>query len=111
MKVPFDGAIPIFYNEFGEIAVGTRQSDPTSIPYVMPANDNVPPRITLSARCRALFHRLVAKDRDASWRIAVASSHRRVTRMTLPLLRFLPTPGLATARQCLAMTTYLQRSM
>jgi len=62
------------HDEFGEIAVGTRQSDPTSIPYVMPANDNVPPRITLSARCRALLHRLVAKDRDASWRIAVAEA-------------------------------------
>ncbi len=37
-----------------------RQRSSFDIPYVVPANDNLPAYFTLSARCRALLHRLIA---------------------------------------------------
>ena len=33
--------------------------DPADIPYITSANDNVPTKLMLSARCRALLHRLI----------------------------------------------------
>jgi hypothetical protein len=49
-------------NDFAELSAEMRRSDRIDIDilYVTPANDNVPARGWLSARCRTLFLRLIA---------------------------------------------------
>ena len=49
-------------SDFADVSAGRPRSelDETDIPFVIPANDNVPPKGWLSASCRALFFRLNA---------------------------------------------------
>jgi hypothetical protein len=42
-------------DDFEELDADKCQSDTTDIAYVIPANDNVPTKVRLSARCRALL--------------------------------------------------------
>jgi hypothetical protein len=44
-------------NDFAEL---DQERSRIAIPYTIPANENLPTRIRLSARCRALFRRLIA---------------------------------------------------
>jgi hypothetical protein len=46
-------------DDFEELDADKCQSDTTDIAYVIPANDNVPTKVRLSARCRALLRRLM----------------------------------------------------
>ena len=49
-------------SDFAGLSAGMCRSDiaDTDIPYVIPANDNVPAKGWLSATCRTLFSRLIA---------------------------------------------------
>jgi len=66
MRGPFNGSAPIFLPEFRSRR--SRRADRKSrsvqrdiaIPYVTPANDNVPTSLRMLAHCRALLRRLVA---------------------------------------------------
>lgn len=51
-------------DDFATVAGELRQSDLVDIPFAIPANDNVPVKLRLSARCRALLLHLIAKARD-----------------------------------------------
>jgi predicted transglutaminase-like cysteine proteinase len=51
-------------DDFVTVAGELRQSDLVDIPFAIPANDNVPVKLRLSARCRALLLHLIAKARD-----------------------------------------------
>jgi tRNA A37 threonylcarbamoyladenosine dehydratase len=53
-------------DDFAELDADKCQSDTTDIAYVIPANDNVPTKVRLSARCRALLRRLMAIQ-SLSW--------------------------------------------
>ena len=46
-------------DDFSELDAETRPSDITDVPYVTPANDNVPTKVRLAARCGALLRRLM----------------------------------------------------
>jgi hypothetical protein len=46
-------------DDFEELDADKCQCDTTDIAYVIPANDNVPTKVRLSARCRALLRRLM----------------------------------------------------
>jgi hypothetical protein len=50
-------------DDFTDLSAEMRRPDPIDIPYVISANDNVPGRVRLSARCRALLLRLIAMRR------------------------------------------------
>jgi hypothetical protein len=50
-------------DDFTDLSAEMRRPDPVDIPYVISANDNVPARVRLSARCRALLLRLIAMHR------------------------------------------------
>jgi hypothetical protein len=49
-------------SDFTDLSAGMPRSDilDTDIPYVIPANDNLPAKGWLSAICRSLFSRLLA---------------------------------------------------
>ena len=47
-------------DDFAELAARISPPDPDDIPYVTPANDNVPARVMLASRCRSLLLRLIA---------------------------------------------------
>jgi hypothetical protein len=47
-------------NDFAEFDAEKGQLEMVDIPYVTPANDNLPTRFRLSARCRVLLRRLLA---------------------------------------------------
>jgi hypothetical protein len=64
---PFNGRAPIFLPEFnsdpddhGELTARADGSNAAAIPYVTPANDDVPTSLRLRAHCRALLCHLVA---------------------------------------------------
>jgi hypothetical protein len=46
-----------------DLTAATGQSAPIAIPYATPANENEPTRLRLSARCRALFSRVIVGHR------------------------------------------------
>jgi hypothetical protein len=50
-------------DDFTERSAEMRRPDPVDISYVIPANDNTPVRVRLSAHCRALLLRLIAMHR------------------------------------------------
>jgi predicted transglutaminase-like cysteine proteinase len=51
-------------DDFATVAGEFRQSDLVDIPFAIPANDNVPVKLGLSARCRALLVYLIPKTRE-----------------------------------------------
>jgi tRNA A37 threonylcarbamoyladenosine dehydratase len=53
-------------DDFAELDADKCHPDTTDIAYVIPANDNVPTKVRLSARCRALLRRLMAIQ-SLSW--------------------------------------------
>jgi hypothetical protein len=53
-------------DDFAELDTDTRQPDTAYIHYVIPANDNSPTKVRLSARCRTLLRRLIAMH-GVSW--------------------------------------------
>jgi hypothetical protein len=55
-------------DDFAEFALDLSPIDPSDIPHVMPANDNLLTKDRLSARCRALLRRVIALH-DFSWLI------------------------------------------
>jgi hypothetical protein len=59
-------------NDFAELAPKISRPDPDSIPYIPPANDNVPARMMLASRCRSLLLRLIAMHDLSSDRIDTA---------------------------------------
>jgi hypothetical protein len=48
------------HDDFAELDPEKCRLDTTNIPYVIPANDNAPTKVRLSARCGALLRRLIA---------------------------------------------------
>ena len=51
-------------DDFAPFSGEFRHSDPVDIPFAIPANDNLPVKLRLSARCWALLFHLMAKARD-----------------------------------------------
>jgi hypothetical protein len=47
-------------DDHAELTAKADRSNAVTIPYVTPANDNVPTSLRLRAHCRALLHQLVA---------------------------------------------------
>jgi hypothetical protein len=48
------------HDDHAELTAKADRSNAVAIPYVTPANDNVPTNLRLLAHCRALLRRLVA---------------------------------------------------
>lgn len=64
LRVPYMDARRSFYlnskqDDLADPSGEIRRFDRVDIPYVVPANDNLPAKISLSARCQALIFRLI----------------------------------------------------
>jgi hypothetical protein len=54
-------------DELSDFAAKIGQFDPSAIPYVTPANDNIHPNVSLLARGRALLRYLFAQNQRVHW--------------------------------------------